>query len=181
MNDDEGPTVNGRPILTARDIQKWIALSDDAATRIASGLNKRAFESFFYAESIASNPTAQRARRIHDALSVLVEELPPYLRDECRVLGKASPEIESLLAQASALMPGFVVKGLPTGRGRPRNRALDVSADLARVLKENYRAEHPNRILPKKQLNSVVTQATNWLGIPGNDETNKKRRTRRGQ
>jgi hypothetical protein len=165
--------VNSRPILTVEKVQSWMPMSDDAACQIAKYLNARAFQTPFYANSLARNPSVLRMRRIHNALTVLSEDLPQYLEDMRQVLGKTSPEIESYLAQTIAMGSKFETKRVLAGRGRPPDRALEVSADLSRILEETV--DGP---LAKKQLDGLATQATEWLGVPGTDSSNKKRRTR---
>jgi hypothetical protein len=129
--DEDGPTLNGHPILGVEDVRSWFSdhdcnISEEAALSIARLLNTYESEGFFWKDipelerQRRDNPSRLRNVRIADALRSLQADLPSLIEDHLRV--NPDPNTErlrphrALLDSVNDLAPRF--KNLQTRKGR---------------------------------------------------------------
>lgn len=131
----DGPTINGRPILTIEEVQEWFRAacgkvpSSETAANIARTINELDFISAHwrsdFREDRNKNPDTLRLKRISAALKTLQSDLPVKIADTLRVFpgaagGNQRTGIIELLNVVNAVAPAFAKFG-PRGRGG-RNR-----------------------------------------------------------
>jgi hypothetical protein len=127
----DGPTVNGHPLLSEADVQKWFESVDrqvpgGAALSIAQMLNHYEFIGALWKstpelrEQRSANPSRLRLSRVAQALQTLEADLPTLLETAHEVLPSERLEeyrpVVELLDQVRELAPRFR-HSLP-GRGR---------------------------------------------------------------
>ncbi len=154
-SDDDGPTINGRPILSVEDVQTWFGVEKciicpECAAAIARDLNHCAFLSSSWKNTLElraarrMSPFQLSMERIYTALRSLQDELPRLIPSTCKVFPIDAPSstapVEKLLAAAIEVAPGFQ-KFAPRGRGRSpdpwHNIARNVGRNIAKVFVEN--------------------------------------------
>ena len=156
--DYDGSTINGRPILSVDEVQKWFSdeacmVPVDDAAAIARDLNDCAFVSFLW-KSTPELKTARRKnasrlsmQRIYTALKMLQNELPVLITNTLKVHPKNPPPslapIEALLKSANDLEPGFR-KYAPRGRGREPDLWHNIARNVGRKIAEAF-AKHSRK------------------------------------
>jgi hypothetical protein len=156
--DYDGPTINGRPALSVREIQKWfsdegcIIPMEDAAA-IAGDLNHCAFVSFFWKSTPSlraarrTNPSRLSMQRTYTALKTLQNDLPVLIANTLKVHPKNPPPslapIEALLKTANNLEPCFR-KYAPRGRGREPDLWHNIARNVGRKIAEAF-AKHSKK------------------------------------
>jgi hypothetical protein len=119
----DGPTINGRPILSIENVQQWfkeaygVVPPQGEAAPIAQSLNHCAFlasewkGTFELKKMRRNNPSRLRGQRIHEALTILQDDLLGVIDDTLKVFPDARTNqlvaVIALLDSVNALAPGF--------------------------------------------------------------------------
>jgi hypothetical protein len=166
-------------------VQGWLrsvhllGLNEEAAIKVTQELNNAAFLRFMWAPEFAeqqkANPSAQRMRRIADALATLRDDLPGVLHDS-RVI---NPDIdlsltEALLELVAKHQP--IIDAQKKTRGRPTNRAGNLAANIGKLVAQLSDSDR----VTKKALDAFVAKAMVWLsqGTAADAAISKNRRRR---
>jgi hypothetical protein len=164
----EGPLVNGRPTLTGAKVQDWCRsahlpiLHDDAALKLAGELNNLEFLRVLWASEFSelrkANPSAQRMRRIANALAILNSDLPALLRDNRAIKPDADLTLTEALLELVRKHQPIVDKHRLT-RGRPRELTGNVTANIGKLV---VKLCDQGRVT-KKSRDAFVSIAMGWL------------------
>jgi hypothetical protein len=154
----DGPTINGRPVLSLDQVRKWFAdagctIPAEAAMPIAQDLNHCAFVSSMWKNTPElrtarrNNPSRLSMQRIYTALKSLQDELPLLIRNTLNVSPKNPPPslapIEALLETVKNLEPGFR-KYASRGRGREPDLWHNIARNIGRKIASTF-TEHSGK------------------------------------
>lgn len=200
--EDIGTTINGRPILTTEDVQRWFIQAEcvapvDAAESIAQMLNHCAFLSMHWENTPElrakrrNNLSLLRAKRIGEALRTLQTDLPGLIDDTLEALpssraGGLAP-VQTLLESVNLLAPGFQ-KYRPRGRGRESERWHNIARNLGPHITKIFKSSAGKRVgfgKPTSPGITIMQLALAYLGVDRSPEAivdamrTKRRRIRK--
>jgi hypothetical protein len=183
---DEGPLINGRPVLTIEVVQSWCraasmpGLTNSAAAEMARELNDATLLRAQWAPEFAklqkANPSILRMRRIASALATLRGDLPGLL-DDSRAGGADVSLTEALLDLVQK--HESVIDKYRRARGRPDDLTVKVATNIGRMLRKQFTSVR----VTAKAHDAFVACAMAWLlPNPPADTTisrNRRRQTKR--
>jgi hypothetical protein len=103
LSEQNGPTVNGRPLLTSQEVRAWFKqhkgdVKESSANKIIALLTEYEFIKFFWNKTPKqqkqerNSPYWLRNRQIADALVTLQAELPSIIADNLKIFPDGKSE-----------------------------------------------------------------------------------------
>jgi hypothetical protein len=162
--DDDGPLINGRPVLTIAEVQQWARevhahISDDGAALIARELNQPAFEG---ATLMTRNEwsSMKMLTEISDDLRRLKRNLSKLIMDTRRV--KPDADI-SLTEQLLCLIDKHKALITETKRGRPADSRSKLPQNIRAMFCEVRASESHRRPTTSVAANDFAAKAAKWV------------------
>jgi len=178
----DGPTINGRPILSIENVQEWFREAYDvvppqgAAAPIAQALNHCAFLASEWKSTPElkkmrrNNPSRLRGQRIHLALTTLQKDLPGLIDETLKVFPDARTTrlvgVIALLDSVSTLAPWF--QAFDRGPGREPERWRRIARNLRPMIISALKASGVKRAgfgKPTSPAIRIVRAALDYLDV----------------
>jgi len=183
----DGPTINGKPILSIEQVQQWFAkahcdASFDDAKLIAQSLNHCALLSALWRNTPAlkasrrNNPSLLRMIRIGEALRTLQTDLPVLIDDTLKVFPDRQASgimpATALLNSVNLLAPGFQ-KYRPYGRGPEPERWHNIARNLGPRILDVFKSSGRRSGFGKSTSPAVAVMqsALSYLDVEASQET----------
>jgi hypothetical protein len=177
----DGPTINGKPILSIEQVQQWFKeahcdASFDDAKFIAQALNHCALFAELWKNTPAlkasrrNNPSYLRMTRISEALRTLQTDLPVLIDDTLKVFpdrqASGLKPVVALLDSVNLLVPGFE-KYKRHGRGPEPERWHNIARNLRPRILDVFKSSgrHAGIGKPTSPAVTVKQSALTYLGV----------------
>ena len=160
----DGPTVNGRPLLTVAEVLGWAKevhahLSRDGAARIASELNHA---SWLALTLLTRNewPATKRLAEISADLTRLRANLSELVADTRRIQPDADTSVTDQLLHLIDQHANLI---LEKRQGRPPDPRTNLPRNIGHLFRSIREEEKPNRRTTNAAANAFAETAARWV------------------
>jgi hypothetical protein len=161
----DGPTINGRPILTIAEVQQWARdahapITPSSANLLTQELNAAAFEAAAILTRNAG-PTAKWLAEVSADLTRLRENLSKGVADTRRIDPTADTSLTDQLLDLIDKHSGLIIA--KRGVGKPRDARTRLRENIGNLFHKVRKDEQLSQPTAKSKVACFAEQAANWV------------------